>query len=123
LFDAAGPLTDYEVFHNSVLVATYIPPERTKGGIILSDRSLAESRYQGKVFLVLKIGPLAFKDDSAAKFGGITIEVGDWVVFRPSDGSEMFIKDHTGTSNDGLSCRWIEDVLIKGRVRDPSLIY
>ena len=123
LLDCAGPLTDYTVFHNLVLVATYIPPEKTSGGIILADRSLAEARFQGKVGLVLKCGPLAFKDDTMAKFGGVTIEVGDWVLYRPSDGIELFIKDHMGLKNDGLACRLIEDSLIKGGVSDPSLIY
>ena len=123
LLDSAGPMVDYEVFHNLILVATYVPSEKTKGGIILADRSLAENRFQGKMGLVLKCGPLAFKDDSVAKFGGVEVEVGDWVLYRPSDGIELFIKDHMGLANDGLACRLIEDSLIKGRVTDPSLIY
>ena len=84
---------------------------------------MAENRFQGKMGLVLKLGPLAFQDDANAKFGGVQIEVGDWVMYRPSDGIELFIKDYTGLANDGLACRLIEDSLIKGRVTDPSLIY
>jgi hypothetical protein len=122
LLDSAGPCTDYEVFHNLVLVATYIPGEKI-GSIIVPDRTLSENRFQGKMGLVLKCGPLAFKDDSMAKFGGMTVEPGDWILFRPSDGLELFIKDYMGQKNDGLSCRLIEDSLIKGRVTDPSLIY
>jgi hypothetical protein len=130
LLDSAGALTDYEVFHNLVLVATYIEPPRMMKGpngenipFHMTDKSLLELRFQGKMGLVLKCGPLAFKDDSIAKFGGITIEPGDWVLYRPSDGIELFIKDHMGLANDGLACRLIEDSLIKGRVTDPSLIY
>jgi hypothetical protein len=130
LLDSAGPLTDYEVFHNLVLVATYIAPPMLMQGpdgkqieFHRTDRSLSEDRFQGKVGLVLKIGPLAFKDDAVARFGDVTIGCGDWVMYRPSDGMEMFIKDHTGDRNDGLSCRLIEDTLIKCRVRDPSRIY
>ena len=115
-------MVDYEIFHNLVLVATYVPPEKI-GSIIMPDRSMAEARFQGKMGLVLKCGPLAFKDDAAAQFGGVTIEVGDWVLYRPSDGIELFIKDHMGLANDGLACRLLEDSLIKGRVTDPSLIY
>ena len=122
LLDSAGPLTDYEVFHNFVLVATYVPSEKI-GSIILPDRAMAEARFQGKMGLVLKCGPLAFKDDSVAKFGGVTIEAGDWVLYRPADGLELFIKDHMGLANDGLACRLIEDSLIKARVTDPALIY
>lgn len=129
LWEAAGDLSDYEIFHNLVLVATYIaPPKVFKGpsgeDIILhqTDRSLAEDRFQGKVGLVLKVGPVAFKDDSVAKFGGVTVEPGDWVMYRPSDGTELFIRDRSKT-NEGLSCRLIEDVFIRGRTSDPSLIY
>lgn len=122
LLDSAGPLTDYSIFHNLVLVATYVPPEKI-GSIIVPDRSMAEARFQGKMGLVLKCGPLAFKDDAVAKFGGVTVEPGDWVLYRPSDGIELFIKDWKGLANDGLSCRLIEDSLIKGRVTDPALIY
>ena len=129
LLDAAGDLSDYEVFHNLVLVATFIAPPLTMKGptgeaVILHkpDNAISEDRFQGKTGLVLKVGPTAFHDDSVAKFGGISIAPGDWVVYRPSDGHELFIRDRR-KSNEGLSCRLIEDVFIRGRVSDPSLIY
>lgn len=114
-------LKHFEVFHNRVLVATYVRPETTKGNIILPDRTLAEDRFQGKIGLVIKLGPLAFKDDNIAKFGGITVAVGDWVMYRPSDGWEMFFVDENG--RDGTPCRLIEDSNILGRTADPALIY
>lgn len=123
LLDMAGPLTDYEIFHNLVLVATYVEPEVTAGGVIIPQKTIDENRFQGKIGLVLKCGPMAFVDDGAVKFGKIDVKYGDWVMYRPSDGIELFIKDRTGTSNDGISCRLIEDALIKGRVSDPALIY
>lgn len=129
LWDAAGDLSDYEVFHNLVLVATYIaPPKVIKGhdgkDIVFhrTDKAHDEDRFQGKVGLVLRTGPVAFLDDAVAKFGGITVKPGDWVVYRPSDGHELFIRDRS-KSNEGLSCRVIEDTFIRGRVKDPSLIY
>lgn len=122
LLDAAGNMVDYEVFHNLVLVAPYIAPDRTKGGIIRPDSNLAEDRFQGKAGLVLKVGPAAFKDDGGAKFYGITVSPGDWVLFRPSDGFECFISDRR-TVGDGLPCRLIEDSLIRGRISNPALIY
>lgn len=129
LWDAAGDLSDYEVFHNLVLVATYIePPKVLKGpngeDIIFhkTDRGLAEDRFQGKVGLVLKVGPTAFQDDGIAKFGGVEAKIGDWVIYRPSDGTELFIRDRR-KSNEGLPCRLIEDVFVRGRTKDPSLIY
>lgn len=130
LLAKAGPLTDYKVAHNLVLVATYVrPPRKMKGPdgteveFHYTDKTLAEDRFQGKVGLVLKLGPLAFKDDGATKFGDFTVEPGDWVIFRNSDAWEFFIKDHTGAANDGIPVRLIEDIFIKGRVSDPSLVY
>lgn len=121
LLDAIGDIDGIEMFHNLVLVATYIGPETTKGGIILSDRTLAENRFQGKAALVLKLGPLAFKDDNVAKFGGKVLNIGDWVMVRPSEGLELFTVDITGRA--GTSCRIFEDVHIKARITDPALIY
>lgn len=112
---------EFEVFHNLVLVATYIQPNKTKGGVHLPDNVIKEDQFQGKCALVLKVGPLAFKDDKVAKFGGVKVEAGDWVIARPSDGFELYNVDNSGSS--GVTCRLYEDVNIKGRVSDPTLIY
>ena len=112
-----------------MLVATYIEPVKVFKGpngedieFHSTDKAHEENRFQGKIGLVLKAGPVAFVDDGVAKFGGITIKPGDWVIYRPSDGYELFIRDRTKT-NEGLSCRLIEDTFVRGRVKDPSLIY
>ena len=123
LLDAAGDTSRYLVLHNLVLIATHIPSEKTVGGIILPDRTMLENRWQGKAGLVLAKGPLAFKDDKAVNFGGIEIEVGDWVIINPSDGFELFIKSSLSEGNDGVPCRLIDDINIKARVSDPALIY
>lgn len=121
ILDAIGDFSGIDVFHHQVLVGTYIPPEKTRGGIIIPDKSMAENRFQGKCALVLKVGPNAFKDDSVNKFGGKTVEPGDWVFFRTSDGWEFFLGEaQTAT---GASVRLVEDVDIKGRVPDPTMIY
>jgi len=121
LWEAAGDLGDYVVCHNLILVATYIAPEKV-GSIIMPDRKIDEDRFQGKVGLVLKVGPQAFRDDGSRSYGGIHVRRGDWVMYRPSDAMEVFIRDRRKI-NDGLSCRLIEDVFIKMVVKDPSLIY
>jgi co-chaperonin GroES (HSP10) len=122
LMDSLGAAIDkIEVFHNQVLCATYIEPEKTAGGIYKPDRTLAENRFQGKCALVLKKGPLAFKDDKVLQFGGVTVNEGDWVIAYPSDGRELFSVDASGSA--GTCCRLFDDVNIKGRVSDPSLIY
>lgn len=121
LMRAVGDVSGYEPFHNLILVATYVAPEKTKGGIIRVDRTLAEDRFQGKVGLVLKVGPIAFTDDNSTKFGGVKVKPGEWVTYRASDGMEMFFVDPNG--RDGTPCRVLEDVHIKGRLDDPSMIY
>ena len=121
LLDAVGDISGIEVFHNQVLVATYLGKEQTDGGVWLPDSSIKEARFQGKAALVLATGPLAFVDDPVAKFGGKKVEPGDWVFVYPSDGKEFF-KTDSGTST-GTSCRLFEDVHIKARISDPALIY
>ena len=121
LLEAVGDMSGIEVFHNQVLVATYLGPETTAGGIILPDNAIKEARFQGKAALVLAVGPLAFQDDSVAKFGGKGVKPGDWVMVNTSDGLEFF--KTTKTSSEGVSCRLFEDVHINARLSDPALIY
>lgn len=122
ILEALGDMSWYEVFHNLVLIATFIRPEKTSGGIIRPDRSIAEDRFQGNAGLVLRIGPTAFKDESHLSFGGVTIKEGDWVVYRPSDATEQFVR-RVDKRGEGLSCRLIQDIHIRARVSDPGLIY
>jgi len=108
---------DFELFDDDVLIATYIRPEKTKGGILLTTKNLEEDRFQGKAALVLKKGPAAFKYDRSGQypFEGKTPEVNDWVVFRASEAWEVGIK--------GVSCRIIRSIFIRGSIADPTVIW
>ena len=44
LLSHLGDISGLEVLYNNILVATYIEPEKTVGGVYLPDRSLQESR-------------------------------------------------------------------------------
>ena len=128
LIDAIGDISGIEVFHNLVLVVTYIAPPKTMKGpdgkdvlFYTTDRGQQEDRFQGKCGLVLKLGPLAFKDDKVVQFGGVVVQAGDWVLVRPSDGLEFFKVDETKSA--GTSCRLFEDSQIKGRLSDPALVW
>jgi co-chaperonin GroES (HSP10) len=121
LIDAVGDISGVVMAGPRVLVATYIEPEKTKGGIIRPDNTLAEGRFQGKVGLVLSMGPLAFKDDTIAKFGGFSVKPGDWVVYRASDGFEMFFVDPNG--REGTPCRVVEDQNIIAKIDDAACIW
>lgn len=129
LLKAVGDLEGIEIFHNLVLVATYLtPPIMMKGAqgeavtFHLPDRTQTEDRFQGKVALVLKTGPMAFKDDKVNQFGGVSVKEGDWVMVRPSDGLEFYKGAHANAAK-GISCRLFEDANIKARIADPSVIY
>jgi len=115
LIRAVGDISKFKIMSNRILVATYIEPEKTAGGIILPQNRVNESKFQGKIGLVLKKGPLAFKDDDATKFYGQDIEIGDWVFYRPSDGWHFLLNE--------VDCRLIEDVHIMGVVPHPKYIW
>jgi len=110
-----GDISKIELFNTNVLVAVYVRPEKTKGGIIMSSKSLDEDRYQSKVGLVVKTGPSAFVESDGKWFNGLKIKVGDWLVFRPSDGWNVTV--------NGVLCRMLDDASIKGRIPHPDNVY
>jgi co-chaperonin GroES (HSP10) len=74
-----------------------------------------EDRIQSKVGLVVKMGPDALEDSSGTWFKGMNIKVGDWVVFRPSDGWSITVNK--------VLCRMIDDTNIRGRVAHPDQVW
>ena len=111
-----GPLDKIHPVNQYVLIALYIRPStRTLGGIEIPETAVDEDRYQGRVGLVLKVGPRAFVDDGPAKFYGFSCIPGDWVVYRPSDGMRMQIGKR--------DCRLIPDVAIKMVLDEPDEVY
>ena len=115
LLEDLGDLSEIELFHNQVLLAVYIRPQKTKSGIYLTDKTTDEDRYQSKVGLVLKKGPTAFVDPEGKWFDGITDDVNEWVVFRPSDGWNITV--------NGVLCRIIEDISVRGRSQTPDMVW
>lgn len=113
---AIGDVSKVDVLSNRVLVAIYIAPEKTKGGLIRATQTIKEDVYQGSVGLVLKKGKMAFEDDDASKtyFHGQSVNEGDWVVFRPGDAKRVQI--------NGVDCRMVEDIMIDMVVTDPEII-
>lgn len=106
-----GDISGIRLLNNQVLIAVYIRPEKTKGGIIMTDRVRDEDRFQSKVGLIVAMGPSAFKEDDEAKwFGGINFNLGDWILFRPSDGWTVTV--------NGVSCKILSDTQVKGVISD-----
>jgi len=113
LLEELGDISKVELLNTQVLVAVYIRPEKTKGGIIMTTKSRDEDRYQSKVGLVIKTGPSAFKDDTGKWFEGLDIKVGDWITHRPSDGWSITI--------NGVLCRMMDDSAFKMLIPDELL--
>jgi co-chaperonin GroES (HSP10) len=114
IFDKVGDLDEIQMMNANILVGIYIRPERTRGGIIVQTAQ-KEDQFQGKVGLVLAIGPLAFKDDDTNKFGGQQLQVGDWVMFRASDGDALDV--------NGQRCRLLQDVTVRMKIAQPDTVY
>ena len=122
ILDKAGDLTNVEVFGSDILVALYLRPQKTKSGIILADSTRDEDKWQGKAGLILKLGPTAYVDEDGNKFRDIN--VGDWVVFRPSDGWPVTLNAANSViSKDAIPCRVVNDIHIRLRVSSPDSIY
>ena len=115
LREALGNVDDVEIFNNKVLAAVYVRPEKTKSGIYIPDANRDEDKIQGKVGLVVKMGPEAFDDPNGNWFNGIKVNVDDWVIFRPSDGWSVSV--------NGISCRLIDDTAIRGRIATPDMVW
>ena len=94
-----------------ILVLPYKAKEKTKGGIILSDKTVTESQIATNCGLVLDIGPDAYNDKD--KFpNGPWCKKKDWVLFARYAGSRIYI--------DGGEIRVLNDDEILGTIDDPE---
>jgi len=120
LLERLGDISEFEVLHNHVIVAVYMRPEKTKSGIILPDQHRAEYAYQSKCGIVIALGPNAFKDPSGSWQCG-DIKIGDWVVFRPSDGWNIGLMGKGKT--ESVKCRRLADTSIEAVVQNPDMVF
>jgi len=144
--DLAPVVRGIHLLRNRVLVASFIRPEKTSGGIIRPDAVREEDKWQGKAGLILAVGPDAFnfeevKNDADALWAKYSAdfpntgaeraindakanhnipEVGDWVFFRGSDTWDSGLQVAPGV---GAHCRFIFDDAIIGRIADPATIW
>lgn len=111
----AGKIPGFELMANRVLLGLYVRPEKTKSGIILSDNTRAEEKFQGKAAVVLAMGPSAFVSDDHFSFQEQTLKVGDWVSLWVTDGRAISI--------NGAECRVIRDQDISMKIPAPDQVY
>jgi|TARA_A100001201_G_scaffold12480_1_gene16002 co-chaperonin GroES (HSP10) len=96
-----------------LLILPFVPPEKTKGGLILSQETLDKGRISTNVGYVLKMGPLAYNDKEKFNTGPWCKEK-DWVIFARYAGSRLPI--------EGGELRILNDDEVLGTVKDPESI-
>lgn len=120
LLEKVGDISSIEVFNDKVLIAIYEHEGVTKGGIITGVKTGTESKYQGKVGLILKMGPGANAGGDARKeLRGGLFEVGDWVAVNASDGLSM----NAGRHGSDVMLRLLSEASIHIRVKSPDSIW
>jgi co-chaperonin GroES (HSP10) len=113
-------LKETELFGNTILVAVYKRPEKARYGTLelsLTDNTRKEDEYQGKVGLVVALGPRAYQDDENYNFHGQKVEIGDWVVFRPSEGWAITLTKHQ------VLCRMLGEENIRMKIPSPDAVW
>jgi co-chaperonin GroES (HSP10) len=114
-----GDISDIEVLNDRILIAIYRHEGKTEGGIITDiGTTQKESDYQGKVGLVLKIGPLV-NVEGKAQTRGAELKIGDWVVVNPSSGLSM----HAGKHGSDRMLRMLVERDIHMRVKRPDCVW
>ena len=94
-----------------IALLPYRGAKTTKGGIVLADETRQRTQLATNVGYVLKVGALAYADDS--KFpAGPWCNTGDWVIFGRYAGSRIQI--------DGGEIRLLNDDEVLGLVNDPD---
>jgi chaperonin GroES len=94
-----------------IAILPYRGPEKTKGGIVIPEEAQKKTQLATTVGYVLRVGDLAYADES--KFpNGPWCKEGDWIIFGRYAGSRIYI--------DGGEIRILNDDEIIGRISDPA---
>lgn len=111
-------IADMVLFGNAILVATYKRPKMARyKSLDLALPDSDEDKHQGKVGLVIKLGPMAYKDDDTVQFHGQEVKVGDWVVYRPADGWALTLAENQ------VDCRMLVEASIRMRIPSPDAVW
>jgi co-chaperonin GroES (HSP10) len=114
ILDFVGDTSGFEVGSDRILVGIFMRPEKTRGGIIRPDANKEEDVWQGKVGLVLKLGPNAFINPDDGSLYEQHAEVGEWVCFKVGDGWQVEFNK--------MPCRVIKDSnIVIFKIKDPMV--
>lgn len=134
ILDAVGDLSYFDIFGQEVLVAPFIQSATYKNTTILvGDATQAEDKWQGKSFMILKLGD---KVEKACKENGWHVpKIGDWYFGMPGEHDHLSvhgpgakkrkIKDANGNEHDarkfsGWPCRLVLVSDIRGKTTRPQ---
>ena len=104
-----------------VLIAPFNPPKKSKGGILLNQKTLEEDAIQTNVGYVLRMGPLAYADKERYPTGP-WCEEKQWVIFARYAGARFRLNDEKRAAF-GSEVRILNDDEILGTILDPDDIY
>ena len=104
-----------------VLIAPFNPPKKSKGGILLNQKTLDEDAIQTNVGYVLRMGSLAYADKERYPTGP-WCEEKQWVIFARYAGSRFRLNDEKRAAF-GSEVRILNDDEILGTIIDPDDIY
>lgn len=94
-----------------IAILPYRGAEKTKGGIALAEETQRRQQVSTVCGYVLKMGPIAYSDESKFPTGPWCKE-GDWIIFGRYAGARIPI--------DGGEIRLINDDEVLGIVSDPE---
>lgn len=100
---------DIEVKGYRILIKSAELPEKSKGGLILTESYKNMERRTKNLGRVLKIGPTAFTD----RFEDRRVNVGDWILYSIYEREEVY-------PNDKL-CYFINDERVYASVKEYDL--
>ena len=80
-----------------LLIKAPVLPDKTKGGIILTEQHKNFQRRTQNIGLVIDMGPTAFTGNCEDR----KCEIGDWVSYSIMEREEVYPNDHL--------CYWIND--------------
>jgi len=115
----AAAVANMTLTRSLVMCATYYLPafETLPNGQrwYRAETSQDEALWQGKVGLLIAMGPMAFVDTGNIQFGGFKPQIGDWLQWDIHDARQCTL--------NRVHCRWMQDTQIIARVIDPKLVY
>lgn len=109
LVKAVGDISEVEILGENLLVATYIRPEKTDGGIIRAKDSIKEDEYQGNAGLVLKLWVAILEEVEPSGL------LHKWVLFGYNDGLKLH--------HNKVHCRIIHIDRIRAIIPDPKRVF